>query len=92
VTNAKDLAYGIYQALVTTVEGLVIGIPVLFMYSFFQDRVTNIGLEAGAVCEELIRRFKPVKVSGSEIPAAGRPVVKPAGAPQGAPASTQPAR
>jgi len=68
VTNARDLAGGIYMALVTTVMGLIVGIPSLFFYSFFQDRVTNIGLEAGAVCEELIRRFKPVKVAGAEAP------------------------
>lgn len=68
VTSARDLAYGIYMALVTTVEGLVVGIPALFFYQFFQNRVTNIGLEAGAVCEELIRRFKPVKVAGADVP------------------------
>ena len=73
VTSARDLATGIYLALVTTVEGLVVAIPALFFYSFFQNRVTNIGLEAGAVCDELIRRFKPVKVAGADVPA-----VKPA--------------
>ena len=72
VTNARDLAGGIYMALVTTVMGLIVGIPGLFFYSFFQDRVTNIGLEAGAVCEELIRRFKPVKVAGAEVAAPRR--------------------
>lgn len=67
VTSARLLAGGIYMALVTTVMGLIVGIPALFFYSFFQDKVTNIGLEAGAVCEELIRRFKPVKVAGAEV-------------------------
>lgn len=76
VTNARLLAGGIYMALVTTVMGLIVGIPSLFFYSFFQDRVTNIGLEAGAVCEELIRRFKPVKVAGADVtprPPAAKP-------------------
>ena len=72
VTNARDLARGIYMALVTTVMGLIVGIPALFFYSFFQDKVTNIGLESGAVCEELIRRFKPVKVAGAEVVAPRR--------------------
>lgn len=71
VTNASLLAGGIYEALVTTVLGLIVGILGLFFYSFFQDKVTNMGLEAGAVCEELIRRFKPVKVSGVDM--SGRP-------------------
>lgn len=79
VTNARDLAGGIYQALVTTVMGLLVGIPALFFHSFFLDRVTNIGLEAGAVCEELIRRFKPVKVSGVDVKRAGPAAAKPAG-------------
>ena len=75
VTDAKMLAGGIYMALVTTVEGLTVALPTMFFYSFFQDRVTNIGLEAGAVCEELVRKFKPVKVSGVDVPA-GRPAVR----------------
>ncbi len=78
VTSARDLAYGIYMALVTTVEGLVVAIPALFFYQFFQNRVTNIGLEAGAVCEELIRRFKPVKVAGADVPAPKPAQPKPA--------------
>ena len=84
VTNANDLADGIYKALVTTVMGLIVGIPGLFFHSFFQDKVTNIGLEAGAVCEELIRQFKPVKVSGMGAP--GRAAAKPGG---GRPAAPQ---
>ncbi|HUW56339.1 MAG TPA: MotA/TolQ/ExbB proton channel family protein [Planctomycetota bacterium] len=76
VTNARDLAGGIYMALVTTVMGLIVGIPALFFHSFFQDRVTNIGLEAGAVCEELIRRFKPVKVAGADVPRPTAPAAK----------------
>jgi biopolymer transport protein ExbB len=61
-TQAKDLAEGISMKLVCTFGGLVVALPCMFFFNFFQDRVTNIGLEAGAVCEELIRRFKPVKV------------------------------
>jgi len=80
VTTARDLAYGIYMALVTTVEGLIVAIPCLFVYGFFQNRVTNIGLEAGAVCEELIRRFKPVKVAGVE--GLGHPTAARMGVPQ----------
>lgn len=69
-TQARDLAYGISQKLVCTFEGLAVAIPSMFFFNMFQDRVTNIGLEAGAVCEELIRNFKPVKV---QMPAAPRP-------------------
>lgn len=91
VTDASALANGIYKALVTTVMGLIVGIPGLFFHSFFQDKVTNIGLEAGAVCEELIRQFKPIKVSGAGAPA--RPAARPAAARPvgpGGPAPQQP--
>ena len=88
ITDASALADGIYKALVTTVMGLIVGIPGLFFHSFFQDKVTNIGLEAGAVCEELIRQFKPIKVSGVGAPA--RSAAKPASARPGAPGGAAP--
>ncbi len=81
VTNASALADGIYKALVTTVMGLLVGIPALFFHSFFQDKVTNVSLEAGAVCEELIRQFKPVKVTGAGPASAARAAAKPAARP-----------
>ena len=78
--DASKLAYGISQALVTTCMGLIVAIPCLFFHSFFQDKVTNIGLEAGAVCEELIRKFKPIKVQGVKV--AAKTAQKPAQAPK----------
>ncbi len=86
--DASELAYGISQALVTTCEGLLVAIPALFFHSLFQDKVTNIGLEAGAVCEELIRKFKPVKVQGIKL-VSGAAAAKPAG-PQGQAGLSQP--
>jgi len=64
VTNAASLAGGIREALVTTCLGLIVAIPTLFFYNFFQNRVTRLTLQMGSVCEELVRRFKPVKVKG----------------------------
>ena len=72
--DASKLAYGISMALVTTCMGLIVAIPALFFYNLFQDKVTNMGLEAGAVCEELVRKFKPVKVQGIKV--AAPPTVK----------------
>lgn len=81
--DASELAYGISQALVTTCMGLIVAIPCLFFHSMFQDKVTNIGLEAGAVCEELIRKFKPIKVQGVKLATrkAGPPQPPAGGAP-----------
>lgn len=47
--NAGDLAEGIYQALVTTVGGLVVAIPSLGAFAIFRNRVD--GLIAESACE-----------------------------------------
>lgn len=44
--RAADLAEGIYLALVTTVEGLVVAIPTLALYAFFKNRVDQVVSEA----------------------------------------------
>jgi len=54
-----ELARGIYQALITTVEGLIVAIPALAAYFFFRNRVAKLLLEAGAVTGELMERFRP---------------------------------
>ena len=77
--QARDLADGISQKLVCTFEGLCVAIPCMFFFNFFQDRVTNIGLEAGAVCEELIRRFKPARVQVAAATKSMTPPSNPAG-------------
>ena len=37
--RAADLATGIYQALVTTVGGLLVAIPALAAFAFFRNRI-----------------------------------------------------
>ncbi|MBS0209101.1 MAG: MotA/TolQ/ExbB proton channel family protein [Planctomycetes bacterium] len=39
--RAADLAEGIYKALITTVEGLVVAIPALGLFAMFRSRVEN---------------------------------------------------
>jgi biopolymer transport protein ExbB len=43
--RAADLAGGIYLALVTTVEGLLVAIPCLAFYAFFRSRVDQLVAE-----------------------------------------------
>lgn len=43
--RAADLAQGIYLALVTTVEGLLVAIPCLAVYAFFRSRVDQLVAE-----------------------------------------------
>ena len=47
------LATGIYQALFTTVFGLVIGIPAMFMYYYYKNR----GIKILMVVETSVKRF-----------------------------------
>lgn len=57
-----DFADDISQALLTTVMGLVIAIPVSAFYVYFKNRATRIGLEMGAISEELFDRFREKRV------------------------------
>lgn len=54
----SKLAAGIYQALVTTTMGLIVGIPVLGFYFFFRNRLNQLISEAGIVIEEILDQFK----------------------------------
>ncbi|MEZ5989638.1 MAG: MotA/TolQ/ExbB proton channel family protein [Planctomycetota bacterium] len=55
----NDLAAGIKGALVTTLLGLTVAIPVTACFVFFKNRVTMLSLEVGAIVEELFERFRP---------------------------------
>lgn len=52
------LAKGIYEALVTTAEGLFLAIPILTVYFILRNRVQQLSLELGGVAGELVDRFK----------------------------------
>jgi biopolymer transport protein ExbB len=54
----NDLAAGIQGALVTTLLGLTVAIPVTAAFVFFKNRVTMLSLEVGAIVEELFERFR----------------------------------
>jgi biopolymer transport protein ExbB len=49
-----QLATGVYEALVTTCEGLIVAIPVLCFYFFFKNRVTALVLELSMLANELL--------------------------------------
>lgn len=54
----KDFAANIQLALMTTVLGLTVAIPVTAFYVFFRNRVTMMCLEVGGIVEELFERFR----------------------------------
>ena len=57
--TAQDLAPGISQALMTTVMGLIVAIPMMIVFQFFRNRVLRLVLESSNIAADLIRRFKP---------------------------------
>ena len=50
-----ELAVGISEALVTTSIGLIVAVPMMFLFSLLRDRVTRLGQESAGACEELYR-------------------------------------
>jgi len=63
----RDLARWIQLALVTTVEGLVVAIPVLMAYSWFRVRITNNMLLLGAAGLDIVDRFKGVEITPAMV-------------------------
>jgi len=56
--RASELAGGIYLALVTTVEGLVVAIPCLAAHSFFGNRIATLISETTFVAEQVLQPIK----------------------------------
>ena len=59
--NAKDLAAGIYVALVTTFLGLLVAIPTTTAFTFFRGRVVKLLMVMGIISGEILDRFRPVE-------------------------------
>lgn len=53
-----ELAEGIYLALVTTVEGLIVAIPTLTLHSLFTNRVTSLAGDIAYTAEQILRPIK----------------------------------
>jgi len=56
--SAPQLAQGIYQALVTTVGGLIVAIPALGAFAIFRNRVDQLVAEAGYLAQHV---FGPLR-------------------------------
>ena len=54
----KQLAGGIFEALVTTCMGLIVAIPALYCYAVFRNRVDEYTGEASLMAEQLVSSFK----------------------------------
>ena len=72
VARAADLAGGIYLALVTTVEGLVVAIPALAVYALFRSRLDQLISETAAAAHHSFGPLRRVRT-----PTVARMVAKP---------------
>ena len=54
----KQLAGGIFEALVTTCMGLIVAIPSLYCYAVFKNRIDEYTGEAALLAEHLVSSFK----------------------------------
>jgi len=59
IVDPRQLAGGIFKALVTTVMGLIVAIPSLYAYALFRNRIEALLSEVMATAEGLISPFKP---------------------------------
>ena len=60
VIDPKQLAGGIFEALVTTCMGLVVAIPSLYSYAIFRNRVEEFTGKAAHTAVKLVAPFKPL--------------------------------
>jgi biopolymer transport protein ExbB len=56
--NPSDLAGGIKFALVTTIFGLIVAIPISSAFYWLRNRVVNATLETNAILADLFERFR----------------------------------
>ncbi len=66
VAKPEDLAGGIYLALVTTVEGLVVAIPSLSAFAFFRNQIDRLVGEASTTAMAVFAPFRRVRASERE--------------------------
>jgi biopolymer transport protein ExbB len=59
--NPADLADGISQALLTTLFGLVVAIPVTGAFAYMRNNLIRSVIEVGAIVEDLFERFRPAQ-------------------------------
>lgn len=68
--GAGQLAEGIYQALVTTVAGLMIAIPSLAAFALLRNRVDQFIAEAAALAQQVFAPLKRRPIAGASLAAA----------------------
>lgn len=57
--SPAELAGGISQALLTTMFGLIVAIPVTAAFAYLRNNLVRSVIEVGAIVEDLFERFRP---------------------------------
>jgi len=65
--DPRLLAAGIFQALMTTVMGLTVAIPTVFVYGLLRNRVDSLAADASATAEQLV---SPLRETSPDTPRA----------------------
>jgi len=68
VVNPSDLAAGIWEALLTTAFGLIVGIPAYAFYNYFVSRVQRAVFEMESASEEFLDLVRSGKLEDSAEP------------------------
>jgi biopolymer transport protein ExbB len=64
IVNPSVLASGIWEALITTVAGLFVGIPALIAYHLYSNRVQAVAFSMKHHCEDLLSIMESKSVTG----------------------------
>ena len=62
--DPRRLASGIFEALMTTVMGLIVAIPALYAFGLFRNRVDSVAATVAATAEDLV---EPLKKGSREV-------------------------
>jgi biopolymer transport protein ExbB len=65
--NPSDLAGGIWEALITTAFGLIVGIPALAFYNYFQNRVKKLVGDMEVVANDVVDFMQDTPASMSDV-------------------------
>ena len=86
--QVSELAPGIYKALVTTLQGLVVAIPSLALFAYFRNRVDELVAQASLMAEHIFADFRRARAVQKKNRKLGRR--RSAGAPAAPPAPPTP--
>ncbi len=64
LAKPEDLAGGIYLALVTTVEGLIVAIPALMAFAFFRNQIDKLVADAAVAATSIFAPFRRATRTG----------------------------